>query len=292
MHGMLVILGLWVPWMVRHWGAPSFGRKRVLGLLIFPAVWLTCTAIAIVGMGPHGHLMGIHCAAGWLGSFSGWWAWGWLLWAGLQGLRILLRAGQARELWQRMTTPAVVQGYSVWLWEESMPWAAQVGLWRSRIVISRGMVDLLSPEHLKAVLAHEAGHGQFRDPMWFQVWEWLMRCAPGFPHGESLWQEMLFQQEVRADRFAQAQTSGLLLAEALVLVQQHLHAMASPVLTRRIADQKSGVCAAVGDRLEERIKAMLRSPDEIQDACRWPYLEPLESMLAALPLAWIPLHIL
>jgi hypothetical protein len=284
MHGMLVVLGFLVPWLVRRW---ETGTERALWLLTFPTLWLTCTAIAIVGMGSHGHLLGIHCAAGWPGRLAPWWAWGWLLWVGLSGMAILLRAGQSHGLWQQQTTPTTLQGQAVWLWEQPLPWAAQVGWWRSRIVVSRGMVERLTPEHLAAVLAHEVGHGRFHDPLWFLLWEWLRCCTQWFPRTEALWQEVLFQREVRADRFAQAQTSGLLLAEALVQVQQHIHAMGA---ANKAVTSHHGGCPVLGDRLVERIQALVQPPPkESPQGLRW-WLQILEPTLAVLPLVWIPLH--
>jgi hypothetical protein len=94
----------------------------------------------------------------------------------------------------------------------AFPVVAVVGVWRPRLFIARRVLQALTPDELRAVLAHEACHVRAGD----NVKRWLMACAPtiGFrrlaARLEREWEEAV---EIEADRGA---GGALELASALV----------------------------------------------------------------------------
>jgi hypothetical protein len=111
----------------------------------------------------HDHLCLVH-APGPLGLEA------WLLLGGLLAfigpaaahrMATLLRASsRARELVASGSDDGGVR-----VIENDVPFAATVGVIAPRVVLSRGLLDTLSEEHLKAVLAHERAHVRRCDPL-------------------------------------------------------------------------------------------------------------------------------
>jgi Zn-dependent protease with chaperone function len=155
--------------------------------------------------------------------------------------------------------------------------AGQMGFWRPELVVSQGLLQILSPVHLESVLAHEQGHYHYRDTFWFFWLGWMRSCTAWLPNTEPLWQELLVLRELRADSYAASQVDPLVLAESLLLVVSN-----SPM--------KSDICCAAlgaGDRLEQRIEALLTPPEPISET-------QLQSwhifLLAFLPLVTVVFH--
>jgi beta-lactamase regulating signal transducer with metallopeptidase domain len=71
--------------------------------------------------------------------------------------RFLRRLGELK--------PAEVAGGDVMITTDPRPQAFCMGLLRPRVFVSRGTVDLLGEEELRAVVAHEAHHAERRDPL-------------------------------------------------------------------------------------------------------------------------------
>ena len=61
--------------------------------------------------------------------------------------------------------PAKAAGRNVVITPDPRPQAFCTGLLRPRVFVSRGTVDLLDEEELRAVVAHEAHHAERRDPL-------------------------------------------------------------------------------------------------------------------------------
>ncbi|MGI0495191.1 M56 family metallopeptidase [Alkalinema pantanalense CENA528] len=135
----------------------------------------------------------------------------------------------------------------------SLPYSAQIGFWRSTLVVSKGLFIVLEPCHIEAVLVHEQAHSRYRDPFWFFWLGWVRRTTNWLPGTEAIWQELLLLRELRADQYAALQTNPFLLAEALLLVAQN-----TPILPEDgcIAFNH----AALKSRLIERIEALLGEP--------------------------------
>jgi hypothetical protein len=95
----------------------------------------------------------------------------WLLLAGLvagigpfaisQGIALLRASRNANALVARSS---VEKGLNVI--DSGAPFAITVGIFAPRVVVSRGLIDHLPPEHLKVVLAHEQAHVHRRDSLW------------------------------------------------------------------------------------------------------------------------------
>jgi Zn-dependent protease with chaperone function len=195
-------------------------------------------------MGTQGKMLGL--PVGWLGYSLA------LLFVSVVLLQLLwLTALGWRSSWQMRQYPQRdLQGLSGRIIDHALPFAAQVGIWRSQLIVSQGLLDCLTAEQLEAVLAHEEAHAHHRDTFWFFWLGWLRQITAWLPHTETLWQELLLLRELRADRWAAQRVDSLLLAESLLLVVQ------SPLASSQ------AFSAAFGDdpmlnRLEERIDALL-----------------------------------
>lgn len=190
---------------------------RTLTAFVAPPLLLLTTAIAIVVMGPSSS----HHLDGWLSylfSFS--FILGALaLWAQLSWLSLKMRHHAVQNYpTYTIRTP---EGTTVSRFIDSTAvFCARVGLWSSELILSQGLLDCLDAEHLRAVIAHEAGHAHYRDTFWFFWLGGLRRLASWLPYTETLWQELMLLREIRADRWAARSVDTLVLAESLLSVIQ------------------------------------------------------------------------
>jgi beta-lactamase regulating signal transducer with metallopeptidase domain len=176
-----------------------------------------------------------------------------------------------------------IHGQSARILNVSFPYSAQIGFWRSQLVISQGLIELLDSEHLEAVLAHEKAHANYRDTFWFFWLGWLRQITAWLPNSESLWQELLFLRELRADQKAVTQVDALVLAESLMLVAQQAH-QTSPLTDLEV------ICATFyqENRLLVRINGLIDpSTQNRLTEMGWTRLFWL---LVFIPLILIPLH--
>lgn len=97
------------------------------------------------------------------------------------------------------------------------PLALTAGLWRPQVILSEGMVSSLSAEELRAVLFHELGHLQSRDPLRLGVAQFLADVLWFLPVARSLARDFVDAIEEGADDQAVMVTRQPLdLASALV----------------------------------------------------------------------------
>lgn len=89
------------------------------------------------------------------------------------------------------------------------------GLWRPRICLSQGLVNLLTETELEAVLRHEAYHLRRREPLRMAIAICLSRFFFFVPLLAELRDHYLAEKEVAADAFAVAHTGRAALARAL-----------------------------------------------------------------------------
>ncbi|BAY34698.1 hypothetical protein NIES2107_66040 [Nostoc carneum NIES-2107] len=278
-HLIMILTALAVAWWLRcSWNQPqgnwSLRWRRSLFLFLFPPLLLFMTAIAVLCMGPQGKMGGMY--TGW-GSY--------ILAFSYLAIFSVLCIKHAYQGWQSVKSarnyPLVPFGdRNLRLLNTGALFAGQIGFWHPELVISEGLLQTLSPEHLETVLAHEQGHYHYRDTFWFFWLGWVRSCTAWLPNTEALWEELLVLRELRADGYAASQVDPLLLAESLLLVVS-----TTPVL--------SEVCCAAlgspgtGDRLEQRIEALLAPPEPIPTAQLWvcPSL-----LLAFLPLITVIFH--
>ena len=249
MHFSLILLAIGIAWAIRQWAfRPAIGHRwqQTLEQFLLPPLLLLMAVAAVLCMGTRGQMLG--WSVGWLGCLL---AWSGLSYAVLRGL-MLLWQGQ-RSIAQIQSCPQTeIAGTTARLLDSSTALAAQIGFWQPELVVSQGLLDLLTPAQLEAVLTHEQAHQQYRDTFWFFWLGWVRLLSRWLPHTEALWQELLLLRELRADRWAADRVDALLLAESLLLVVQ------SPL-------QDAEYCAAFSavappSRLEERIEALLNPP--------------------------------
>lgn len=222
-----------------HWLA-------VLSLLIIPPLLLITTAVAIVTMGPYGHM--VTPLEGWLSYGTAWIflaiSAGWLIYLSWQA-RISIKHIQKYP-------QQLVQDVSSRILDADTVFSAQIGLWSSEMVMSQGLLDTLDSNHLAAVVAHEQAHYYYRDTFWFFWLGWLRQLSSWLPYTDVLWQELLLLREIRADNWATQSVDRLTLAEALVQV---IAAPLSPVTVANFS------CTAPSSRLSRRIDALLEDSD-------------------------------
>jgi hypothetical protein len=166
------------------------------------------------------------------------------------------------------------------------PYSARVGFWKSELIVTQGLLNLLDREHLQAVLAHEQAHQEYHDTFWFFWLGWLRSMSSWLPNSENLWSELVFLRELRADKYASGQVDYLLLAESLLLVAEKVNQVAEISFS-------DSCCVALNDhslnnRLLERIDALVES--EKPEFPRFNYQVWLLLSLSLAPFLLLPLH--
>jgi Zn-dependent protease with chaperone function len=246
---------------------------RTLFLFCFPGLLLLTTAVTVLYMGCHGEMLGVQ--AGSIGCFiSG----GLILFASGSLLKLAIQGDLSIRQVRQYPTQTIGQT-TARIIEFDLPYSAQIGFWRSQLVISRGLLTALDQEHLAAVIAHEQAHVEYRDTFWFFWLGWIHSFSFWLPKTAALWQELLLLRELRADRKAAESVDFLLLAESLLAVAKA--PLEFPAWCVSLND------AQIGDRLQERIDSLL-NPTESVPSDRWHNWSWL--CLLLMPLLTIPLH--
>jgi len=141
----------------------------------------------------------------------------------------------------------------------STPHAFCLGFWQPRIWLSAGLVSMLTDEELSAVLAHEAWHMRFRDPLRLLV---ARSLAAGFfflPVMQMLAQSVDLQQETAADRAATVQLGSDL--PLLCALQKLLTHPSTPGVNHLVA-------ATAFNVTETRLKRLIYPPAKARVAWR------------------------
>ncbi|MGF1537968.1 MAG: M56 family metallopeptidase [Elainellaceae cyanobacterium] len=250
-----------------RWRTPSerahHWRHTVVTFLLPPLCLLT-TAVAILCMGAEGQMvgrpvgrLGYLTAMGFLAAALC--LLGWLTWQGWRSLRKI-----------RALPIVTLNGYSCRQLDTNIPFAAQIGFWTPTLVVSRGLFETLTPQHLSAVLVHEQAHRRFRDTFWFFCLGWLRRLTSWLPKTDSLWQELLLLRELRADAWAASHVDAILLAEALLTVVQHHAALEHQVTPNSLCTSFAALTDASTpvSRLEERVAALIDQTTDVPE-CSW-----------------------
>lgn len=254
---------------------------RTLTAFVVPPLLLLTTAIAIVAMG----FNSAHRLDGWLSylfalsfilSALG-------LWAHLGWLSFKMQ--RAATCYPTHTVQTAQGTATSRLIDSESVYCAQVGLWSSELILSKGLLTCLDEEHLHAVIAHEAGHAHYRDTFWFLWLGGLRRLTSWLPYTEALWQELMLLREIRADRWAARSVDALVLAESLLSVIQ------APLIAAE------AVCPGFSwptpqSRLNQRVDALLAEDTQSVDT-RLVNILPehwLAISLSLTPLLTIPFH--
>ena len=277
MHSIVVLSVIITAWTIRYrtiYRSQSWSERwhQALFLFLFPALLILTTAIAILYMGCHGAMLGMK--AGSLGCIISasliLFSWGCLMKLAYRGNSSIRQLAGFQQQNINGTTARIIPA--------DLPYSAQIGFWQPELVVSTGLLDCLDREHLAAVIAHEQAHLYYRDTFWFFWLGWIRSFTFWLPKTEVLWQELLLLRELRADRQAAEKVDFLAIAESLVIVAK---APLEPSLCASLNH------AAIGDRLNERIDALLEETESlpVNGWQNWNWL-----CLLALPLLTIFLH--
>jgi Zn-dependent protease with chaperone function len=279
MHLVMILSALSLAGLLRlSWSEPTGNWtqrwRRALLLFLLPPLLLLMTAVAVLCMGPQGQMIGLH---------TDWFSYGLVL--GCVGLAILCGLTLACEGWQslqqvRRYRQIDLNGKPTRLLNSSILFSAQIGFWQPELVVSQGLLQMLKPEHLEAVLTHEQAHYYYRDTFCFFWLGWLRQITVWLPNTESLWQELLVLRELRADGWAAERVDALLLAESLLMVVNN-QMKASESFCAAFS------CAVTRNRLQERIDALLGEPESLSKSSWWTWSWVL---LALLPMVAVPFH--
>ncbi|AFZ43029.1 peptidase M48 Ste24p [Halothece sp. PCC 7418] len=244
--GAIIIRWLWSPDLLNY----TQRWQRTLFYFLFPPLLLLMTAIAVLGMGQHGKMLGLensHLSYGLTVLFVGF-AFFTLLWQGYKGARSRQNLPQNPQ--------STLSGDQAYILPLTVPYSAQMGWWHSKLVISEGLLSLLDQEQLEAVIAHEQAHLHYRDTFWFFWLGWIYQMTAWLPNSRQLWEELLLLRELRADWKAAQTVDPILLAESLVTVAK---------FTVRYPEVGCAAlsCTANKSRLEERIEALINEEEVV-----------------------------
>lgn len=82
------------------------------------------------------------------------------------------------------------------------PLAMTIGLWRPRILVSMGLMDMLEPNELRAVIEHEKCHVQHRDPAAIFLLALISKSMRYIPIFGWIAHKYPMMIELRADKYA------------------------------------------------------------------------------------------
>lgn len=97
----------------------------------------------------------------------------------------------------------------------TQPLAFTYGFIHPQILISTGLIDLLRPYELEAVLEHEYYHCQNRDPFKLSVCFSVARVFSFLPISRRLYERYMIEKEIKADTFAIHKVGTKAVASAL-----------------------------------------------------------------------------
>ena len=220
---------------------------NALASFTLPPLLLLSSSVAVLWMGHHGDMLGLPVSpvGCWFGKLV------LTVGAGLflvsLGKALLFQVYLRRLPWLTLSS-----GEQVRYLTSDIPFAAQVGFWRSQVIVSRGWLDGLTASEQSAILRHEQAHAHYGDPVWFFWLGWVRRLTFWLPRTNELWQELLLLREIRADRWALQDTDPILLAELLVkLARSHSADGGPPSFAVAFCDYQSVT------QLEQRIEALV-----------------------------------
>ncbi len=252
MHLLIIFAALIVACIIRYQWTQNIVRwnerwHKTLFFFLFPPLLIFTTTFALLFMGPQGTMGGLR---------TGCYGYGIAL-LGI-GFAAIVCVKQAWKGWLSVKStrdcPQVnVGGKKVRLLSTGALFAGQIGFLKPELVLSSGLLQTLSSNHLETVLAHEQGHYYYRDTFWFFWLGWIRECSIWLPNTEALWEELITLRELRADAHAVTSVDPLLLAESLLIV------VSNPPISSEV------LCAALTspseNRLEERVEALLSQPE-------------------------------
>ena len=138
-----------------------------------------------------------------------------------RGVRAATRSARHARGYQRLARPSTLPGsrLPVWILDTPAPLLALVGVLRSRMVISRPVMNALSAEQLAAALRHEEAHLVARDNLKRLLLLLAPGLLPGFHGFEAIERGWARFTEWAADDDAVAGDAHLALSLAAALVR-------------------------------------------------------------------------
>jgi beta-lactamase regulating signal transducer with metallopeptidase domain len=266
------------PWAVRFARriAPAHGARFLLALRLFPAAFALfvvaglCTP-SYLYLEPKGEPeeMGIACMAAASMGLAIWAAS--LARASRSLMRSLRHLRQCRLRSHEMRLPG--ERKAAWVIDGSAPCVLLAGLFRPRVVISRGVVSALTASQLAAAIRHERAHGVSHDNLkrlLVRITPGILPFASGFGNLERAWARI--SEWAADDRAAAGKPQrSLSLAAALVRVARLGSAAPAPELS-------TSLMANAAD-LSERVDRLLRPA---RGPARHGQREPILTALAGL----------
>jgi len=137
----------------------------------------------------------------------------------VKGGRTLRRVRRARTSPPKLLTDAAAElgvAHRVDVVAQVEPFAFTYGLLRPRILLTTGLLRVLSPEELSAVLAHEREHLRGRDPLRLLAARLLAGYAWYLPLGGWIAQRFAVRRELAADLAATVHAGTAAMAGALL----------------------------------------------------------------------------
>jgi len=279
MHFIFIITALFIAYSIRlisQLKVINYQKKWGLSLFLFafPPLLLFMTCITVLMMGYHGEMWGIKAS-----KFSYYLAVSFLIFAIFSLIKISWDLYKLTHLVQKYPLQ-IINGKPIKILQTSFPYAAQVGFYSSQLVISTGLIQLLSQEHLEAVIAHESAHEMHKDPFFFFWLSYLERLTFWLPNNENLWNNLLLLRELRADYTAAKTVDYLLIAEALLKVTN----AALKQRKKLIFDLE---CPFLNYRLQERIETLLDNSNFSPKLNLW---QIMWLILVFIPWIFFPFH--
>lgn len=279
MHFILIFSALFIAYGIRlisQFKGINYQKKWGLSLFLFafPPLLLFMTCVTVFFMGYHGKMWGIEAS-----KFSYDLSVAFLIFALFTFLKITWDLYQLSILVNKYPSQNLFDK-NIKILETSFPYAAQVGFWRSQLVMSNGLIEILSEEHLKAVIAHESAHEIHKDTFFFFWLSYLERLTFWLPNNQNLWNNLLLLRELRADKKASETIDYLLIAEALLIVTNTAINSPPPLIFNL-------ECPFINCRLEERIENLLDNSTNFS-TLNWQQINWL--ILLLIPWLFFPFH--
>lgn len=165
------------------------------------------------------------------------------------------------------------------------PFSFVWGFWRSKLVLSSGLLRTLNAEELTGVLEHEAAHHTRRDNMAKLILSACSYASLAFPLSRLILRWRAEEVEIVCDEVATARTSAPLdIADALVKLRRQTLA---PLACSSTGASASGFAPDDSLNFERRVHRLVLLADATPDATRAASLSrstPYASAIAALTL--------
>ena len=278
MHLFLLIIVLSITYGIRLISKlAKIEEKKQWGLSLFffafPPLILLTTCLTIILMGYQGEMWGIKAS-----KLSYYVSLSYLCIAFIILLNNFFKLHQSRQLIKQYPSQKI-DNKSIKILDSSFPYAAQIGFWRSQLVVSKGLIELLSDQHLKAVIAHESAHETYKDPFFFFWLFYLKKMAFWMPNNENLWQNLLLLRELRADQTAAREIDFLLIAESLITVTLATHKEKQSL---KVALQ----CPFYDNCLEARINNLIEENNQL----KFTWWQIIWLIFIFIPYSFLPFH--